>query len=207
MEEQERRFYHPFARSSHSDHQARQNLLVNDSGGDDEESLLSTVLPSSSSSSSSSSLNSPYSAKRSALASAFPFLCCPNGETVRRKRLQRWAFFLAGFIFFVAFFSLLLLLFFDVIHVANDDLHPSGPISPRGRFFQLSDVHMDVLYDASRNRSTFCRVSNLTQEESYFASPVRASDPSGGNFPYGQYGCDAPVELVKSAYSHLDCHL
>jgi hypothetical protein len=31
----------------------------------------------------------------------------------------------------VAFFSLLLLLFFDVIHVANDDLHPSGPISPR----------------------------------------------------------------------------
>jgi hypothetical protein len=134
MEEQERRFYHPFARSSHSDHQERQNLLVNDSGGDDEESLLSTVLPSSSSSSSSSSRDAPYSAaKRSTLASAFPFFdcCLPNGETMRRKRLQRWAFFLAGFIFFVAFFSLLLLLFFDVIHVANDDLHPTGPISPR----------------------------------------------------------------------------
>src|SRR3989344_3045704 len=135
MEEQERRFSHPFARSSHSDHQERQNLLVNDSGGDDEESLLSTVLPSSASasSSSSSSFDAPYSAaKRSTLASAFPFIdCCPNGETLRRKRLQRWAFFLAGFIFFVAFFSLLLLLFFDVIHVANDDLHPTGPISPR----------------------------------------------------------------------------
>jgi hypothetical protein len=31
-----------------------------------------------------------------------------------------------------------------------------------GRFFQLSDVHMDVLYSAAMNRSTLCRQSGPT---------------------------------------------
>lgn len=198
MEEQERRFNHPFYASVHNDESEdllRSSTLINE--GDDEESLLS-VLPSSINRA--DSRHYQMSSSASGAASRFRFF--GNGTDHATRRWKRWTFFLCGFLFFVAFFTMLLLLFFDVIHVAEDH-HQSGgsTTAPRGRFFQLSDIHMDLLYNAAFNRTTFCRLANSTDAGNASArlgSPSRGSDPTSSP-SYGQYGCDSPAELVKSA--------
>ena len=51
---------------------------------------------------------------------------------------------------------------------------------------QLSDIHLDLNYDAACNFHTFCRVEGCTFDTTL-------------EHPFGQYGCDAPSILVHSA--------
>merc|ERR1712137_994425 len=76
-----------------------------------------------------------------------------------------------------------------------------------GKFFFLSDWHIDPYYNPDLTPDTYCQnqteiIINSTIPDSYYRQRDHLDMNNNTilpNFDYGQYGCDAPIALAQEA--------
>ena len=89
----------------------------------------------------------------------------------------------------VQFPAILLLLILHVVH--GESATPPPPRLSSGKFWQLTDLHMDEMYDESNGViSSWCQTA-------------RDGEKGERLHRYGEYPCDAPWELVKSSIQQM----
>ena len=127
-----------------------------------------------------------------------PFVFPDNGYKNMRDKLKQYKIIIA--ITFVSFIVALILFICSILlgfGCHSDTKTHRGGSSPVAvlKFFHVSDIHLDLYYNSSTSRKSFCRSIPNTLNITPVAAPFDA--------PYGRVECDSPKMLLNSALGFM----
>eukprot|EP00762_Andalucia_godoyi_P001963 ANDGO_05985.mRNA.1 Sphingomyelinase phosphodiesterase D len=115
-------------------------------------------------------------------------LASNSSQDSSRSKSTRRRFFL-GLLLFVVVVAGVLAIVLGVVLSSRRSSSESSNATPSGFFLQLSDLHIDPLYDPRCDATTRCRRTAVSAN----------CGPSVPYAPYGRFGCDSPLFLLAEA--------